>query len=196
MMDKFMLSIGIVLVLAIGFVFFGFAEPPRDAVRAGITGNSIWNVESADLRDVERFAIYPDRSHFEFEGYGPGKSHVGTFDEFEGELYFDKGMLVGFGGVIKAESVNTGIGRLNGHLKGRDFFDAETYPEIGFVSTELDDDILTGILDFHGVQREVSFPVVIIGDEISADFILNTAPFGMNYPGVDKEVRIAFELNK
>jgi len=62
---------------------------------------------------------------------------------------------------IQVASVDTGNGQRDEHLRTNDFFDAETYPEIRFVSTKAeslggDDYRLTGDLTIKGVTKEVA----------------------------------------
>lgn len=63
----------------------------------------------------------------------------GSFPEFSGELNFDPENLdqskVSF--TIEVKSVNTGITQRDDHLKTADFFDAEHYPQMKFVSTSI-----------------------------------------------------------
>lgn len=66
--------------------------------------------------------------------------------------------------VIDTESIFTNNEDRDAHLRSADFFDAEKYPSITFNSTELnklDDDNyqLKGILDMHGVEKELILDV-------------------------------------
>ena len=87
----------------------------------------------------------------------------GSFNEFDGTGYFDADdpteshlQLT-----IKAASIDTRNADRDGHLKSNDFFDMETYPEITFVSTaveQTDDDEyrVTGDLTIKGVTKPVT----------------------------------------
>lgn len=198
-MKKTLIISGLVLVAAVVLLFtVGMTAPPEDAVRAGITGNVI-NTQTLAESEVQGdiVPINTETSMFEFEGYGPGKSHVGVFEEFSGNLLYNNGQIVGVEGTIQADSVNTGIGGLDSHLKNEDFFHVEMYPEIQFSSTNIDTQAgqATGPLTFLGVTKEITFPVEVTDNSISTDFILDTTPFGMQHTGTDKEVRIAFEFS-
>ena len=61
---------------------------------------------------------------------------------------------------IGAGSVSTGSKDRDGHLSSADFFDAETYPEITFVSTRVerdgDDWVITGDLAIKGQTKSVT----------------------------------------
>lgn len=68
----------------------------------------------------------------------------------------------------KISSINTGIEMRDNHLKSADFFDAEKYPELTFVSTsfkKVDDKHgkLEGELTFHGVTKPITLDVTYYG---------------------------------
>ncbi len=87
----------------------------------------------------------------------------GSFNEFEGSGYFDvenpansKLRLT-----IQAASIDTRNADRDGHLKSNDFFDMETYPEITFASTaveQVDPESyrVTGDLTIKGVTKPVT----------------------------------------
>jgi len=62
---------------------------------------------------------------------------------------------------IEADSLSSGFEPLDKHLKSADFFEVETYPEITFVSTSVDEKEenmleVTGDLTIHGVTKPVT----------------------------------------
>lgn len=140
---------------------------------------------------AEAQAVNMDESSFAFTGYGPGKEHKGTFDEWTGNLWVQEGKVVGADGVVQVSSVNTGIDRLDDHLISDDFFNAEMYPEITFAGT-IEDGTMTGPFSFNGITHEVSFPVEVSESSVSGDFLLDTTPFNFKYTGINKDVRIEF----
>ncbi|HRW18878.1 MAG TPA: YceI family protein [Dermatophilaceae bacterium] len=54
-------------------------------------------------------------------------------------------------------SITTGNADRDAHLRSGDFFDADTYPQLRFVSTSVTTDSLTGELTIKDVTREVTF---------------------------------------
>jgi polyisoprenoid-binding protein YceI len=83
---------------------------------------------------------------------------------------------------IQVASVDTGNAQRDEHLRTNDFFDAETYPEIRFVSTkaeQLDDDNyrLTGDLTIKGITKEVAVDFEFTG--------LVTDPWGNQRAGFE-----------
>lgn len=98
--------------------------------------------------------------------------------------------------------------KLTDHLKSADFFDIEKYPKSTFTSTSLskgegDNWEVTGNLNFHGVEKSITFPATItIADGVlsaKAEFDLNRKDFGIVYPGkpdnlIRDEVVIKFDV--
>lgn len=179
----------IIVLLTIGYFSLSsyFHGPGDEASISEISGNAV-NYAGDKIVPVDQ-----SNSFFEFEGYAVGKSHIGTFDDWSGNLIYYNGEIIGADGMINVVSVNTGIDKLDNHLKNDDFFDVEKYPEIKFVSTGLEDGIMTGELDFRGVKKEISFPIVI-DNGISADFFLDVTSFEFKNTGVNKDVRISFRF--
>jgi polyisoprenoid-binding protein YceI len=63
---------------------------------------------------------------------------------------------------VDVASVSSGDDKRDEHLRSADFFDAETYPKIEFVSTKVEDRgdgtyLLVGDLTVHGVTRPVTW---------------------------------------
>jgi polyisoprenoid-binding protein YceI len=87
----------------------------------------------------------------------------GQFGEFEGTAHIDTANPAGSSAkvAIKAASISTGNADRDAHLVSADFFDAATYPEIGFVATDvkrLDASTwaVTGDLTIKGVTNPVT----------------------------------------
>jgi len=134
------------------------------------------------------------KSTFEFEGFAPGKSHVGTFQNWTGSFVVKDGKIVSAKGTVDPASVKTDSAGVDRHLKTDDFFDVAKYPEITIVSKTIGDGNVVADLTFRGVTKEISFPANITSNSIAAEFALDTTPFAFKYVGVDKEVRIKFNM--
>lgn len=94
----------------------------------------------------------------------------GSFNEFEGSGYFDAAIPANsnLSLTIKAASIDTRNADRDAHLKGNDFFDMDTYPEIRFVSTAVDqvdaeNYKVTGDLTIKGVTRPVTVDFELSG---------------------------------
>lgn len=94
----------------------------------------------------------------------------GTFHDVEGIVELDETDPTRSHGEfrVKAASVDTNFAARDAHLRSPDFFDAERYPDITFVSTEIrqtDDDefVVTGDLTIRDMTRPISFEVELDG---------------------------------
>jgi polyisoprenoid-binding protein YceI len=94
----------------------------------------------------------------------------GQFDEFDVELAFDRenpaNSTVRVS--IPVASVNTANEKRDGHLLSEDFFEAETYPYITFVSESVEqvgenELLVRGPLEIKGQVRDIALPVTILG---------------------------------
>ena len=88
---------------------------------------------------------------------------------------------------IQTASFDSGDVNRDGHVRGEDFFDVETFPEISFVSNGLvakgNSYELAGDLTIKGVTRPVSLETEFNG--VAVD------PFGMTRAGVSAETTIS-----
>jgi polyisoprenoid-binding protein YceI len=88
----------------------------------------------------------------------------GQFDEFEGSAHVDTANPANSSVTvtIQAASVTTGNEQRDGHLKTPDFFDIANYPQVTFVSTQVERDgdewDITGDLTINGVTKSVTIP--------------------------------------
>jgi len=86
----------------------------------------------------------------------------GQFKEFTGEAVVDTADPAAskVEVTIQAASIDTGVADRDGHLRGADFFDVENYPEVRFVSTDVerdgDDWAITGDLTIKDVTKQIT----------------------------------------
>jgi polyisoprenoid-binding protein YceI len=137
------------LLLLVGFVLP--AEAPKSEVRS-------WSI---------------DKSHSSvgFRVRHLGISNVnGAFTDYDATLQFDPADLrtLKATATIRVASINTGIERRDNHLRSADFFEAERYPEIRFVSKAVRNVRgnrfqLVGDLTIKGITKEVVLDVEFLG---------------------------------
>lgn len=99
-------------------------------------------------------------------GFAVGYSGIGTFRGTFGEI--DASLVEGrLEGSAKVGSVRVSDPNLSGHLQTPDFFDAEQYPELRFVSQtiEREDDrvSISGDLTLRGVTNPVEITGTVTG---------------------------------
>ena len=95
----------------------------------------------------------------------------GSFTDFDGTVIADgkkpENSSIQF--TIKTASINTGNSARDEHLRSKDFFETDKYPEITFKSTKVtkrkDGFTATGNLTMHGVTRQVSLPFTVTGPQ-------------------------------
>jgi polyisoprenoid-binding protein YceI len=131
----------------------------------------------------------------------------GRFDKTQGTIQLDLDAHKGSVDVtIDTGSVNSGVAKLDEHLKGADFFDAAKFPQMTFKSTDLvfEGDMLkkaNGEITIKGVTKPVTFDVnyfkcgkslvalrLVCGADLSAR--IKRSDFGVSYgiPMVGDEV--------
>ena len=93
----------------------------------------------------------------------------GTFNDFAGTIEYDPAHpeKAQVEATIQVSSIDTGNEKRDGHLKKADFFDAAKYSTITFKSTKArkkgDQLLVTGDFTMHGVTKEVTLPVEVLG---------------------------------
>jgi len=96
---------------------------------------------------------------------------------------------------IAAASINTDNEKRDAHLKSADFFEVEKYPDITFqskgVKKEGEKLLVTGALNLHGVEKEITLDVEFLGAGpgmrgatvagFEATTTINRKDFGINW---------------
>lgn len=125
----------------------------------------------------------------------------GQFGQFEGQLLMTgddfEGAKITFSADVN--SISTGNGERDNHLKSADFFSADQFPQLTFVSTtmtKIDNDTydLSGNLSIHGVTKPIVLNVVYGGQmqdfygSTKAGFditgAINRKDFGLTWDGI------------
>jgi polyisoprenoid-binding protein YceI len=108
----------------------------------------------------------------------------GSFNEFDGSGYFDteNPAASSLQLTVKADSIDTRNADRDAHLRSNDFFDMETYPEITFTSTaveQVDAETyrVTGDLTIKGVTNPVTVDFEYSGSAVD--------PFGNHRVGFE-----------
>jgi polyisoprenoid-binding protein YceI len=169
---------------------------------------------STDARSTtieERFTVAGALDEGGAGAYGFDKAHTsigfrvkhmglvdvpGYFRDFTGTVNYDPKEVtkstVEFS--AKVTSIDTGVGGRDDHLRSKDFFEIEKFPDMTFKSTKIEkkgkDLILTGDLTMKGVTKSISFPFNVVGFIKSergtrmgatAETVINRKDFGVNY---------------
>lgn len=118
------------------------------------------------------YSIDPSHSQVGFSVRHLGFTKVhGRFGEFEGTIQLTPGQLDTFSAEvsIKAASIDTQNGQRDEHLRSGDFFEADSYSELTFRSTGVENVsgesfTLKGELTIRGVSKEVSLDATYLGE--------------------------------
>jgi len=141
--------------------------------------------------------VIKEKSKIEFTAAKVTRDHHGEFKNFDGSIEYAGGQPSKIAFDIDLNSIETDTEKLTGHLKTPDFFDVAKYPKATFVSTSLTEapagspggatHMLKGTLDLHGVQKEVTIPVVAEktaeGVHTRSEFTINRQDWGISYKG-------------
>ena len=127
------------------------------------------------------------KSEVKFTVKNFGINTPGTFSGLKGTIQFNPSTpsSASFNVSVDVNTVNTGIDMRDNHLKGEDYFNAEKYPTISFVSTGVKADnngyIVSGQLTIKGISKPVSFPFTAVqqngGMLFTGDFSINRKDF-------------------
>jgi polyisoprenoid-binding protein YceI len=143
---------------------------------------------------ADTYTIDPAHTSFGFTVKHMMISNVpGEFGKFSGQIVYSPADLANSKAdvTIDVSSINTRIDKRDAHLKSPDFFDAEKYPTITFVSTQFTPTSITGNLTMKGVTKEVTVPVTISGPVktmmggqaigITGSVTINRQDYGINW---------------
>ena len=123
-----------------------------------------------------------DNSSVKFDGGDPS----GEFSGLKGTLKFDETDLAGskFDVTLDVATINTGNGMKNTHAKSEKWFDAAKYPTIEFTSSSIAKTATgyeaKGILNMHGVQKEIVLPFNFADNVFTGNFEVNRLDYNIN----------------
>ncbi|GIW72700.1 MAG: hypothetical protein KatS3mg102_2242 [Planctomycetota bacterium] len=159
----------------------------------------------------ERYEI--DGAH-SFVLFGIGHFNAGKvwgrFNKISGELVFIPDRIEAGGDVrieIDAASIDTGVAKRDEHLRSPDFFNVKQFPKITFEGGKVSKVEggtlqLTGKLSLHGVTKEITVPVRMLGRAtdprgdvrvgFEARFVIDRDAFGISYmpDAIGKQVEL------
>ncbi|MFM6849993.1 MAG: YceI family protein [Terrabacter sp.] len=147
-------------------------------------------VASVAVSDISGdYTIDPSHTRIGFSARHAMVTKVrGNFEQFEGSATVDTANPANSSVkvVIEAASVTTHNEQRDGHLKTPDFFDVANYPQITFVSTNVERDgsewAITGDLTINGVTKSITVPFEETGSAKD--------PFGNTRVGFEGETTI------
>lgn len=163
---------------------------------------------------AETFTVDPRHTFPSFEVSHMGLStQRGRFNSTAGKITLDRTARTGAIDIeIDASTVSTGLGELEKHLKGEDFFNVEKHPKVTFKSkkVEFEGDMpksVHGDLTMLGVTKPATLQVSSFNCKIhpmnkkyvcgaDASTTIKRSDFGMSYaiPAVSDEVKLLIQI--
>ena len=160
------------------------------------------------------YAIEPTHTFVTFEAKHFGTStNRGRFDKKSGSVTIDPAAKTGQVDIaIEMGSINTGTEAFNNHLKGKDFFNAEAFPQATFKSSKVVFEgekvvAVVGDLTLLGKSQTVTLKANHYGcydnpmlkrQVCGGDFetTLQRADFGMNYglPFIPNDIKLVIQV--
>jgi len=168
-----------------------------------------FSANAAELYQFDPFhtTVSWSANHFGFSNV------TGKFVGAEGKISLDEKnpQSSSIAVIINIDSLDTGIAKLDTHLRSHDFFDLENFPTAKFVSNSIvvkskNRALVKGDLTLRGVTKPVTLDVKLNKSGVgmmtqkktmgfSATTKIKRSDFGMTYalPGVSDEVKLEIE---
>ena len=147
----------------------------------------------SSINAQEMYDIAVENSTISWKGYKPTGSHNGTITLQSGSLEMEDGEVIGGSFTADMSTIKDadGSGRLEGHLKSKDFFEVETFATATFKITNVEigegeEATITGDLTIKGITKEISFTAEVSETDaevtlMSTVFQINRADFNVKY---------------
>ena len=175
---------------------------PAPAASAGPEKPSAPALPVPAVPQLSKWELDPENSSAGFVCKHVFTNVRGMFQQPSGTVFLDEATPANskVNATIAVKSITTGVEERDTHLKGPDFFDADRYPVITFVSTSFSKSSaansysVTGDLTMHGVTKPVTLAVTApppfnhaggIRRGIEATTSVNRKDFGLrwDFPG-------------
>lgn len=161
----------------------------------------------------ERFVRDVAHSQINFVAESRMLSAHGTFQRWDAEILFDAANVeaTSLKITIDAKSIDTRIERRDNHLRSPDFFAADSFPNITFVSTFVNNRgtdgslLITGDLTIRGTTKRITIPAKLnffdpqnnIG-RVTGQFVIDRTQYGVNFTSaanpIQNEVAVQFDV--
>ncbi len=185
------------------------ANPANDKPQATVNSASPSASQTAETKAGSAYKIDETNSKVGFVGSKVTGSHDCSFAKFSGSINLveNEPTRSSVSVTIDMNSVQTEDEDLTDHLKSKDFFETEKYPESSFKSTMIAKTDkgynMTGDLTLHGVTNSITFPatITVAPDSVTAkaEFSIKRFDWKIMYPGkadnlIRDEVLIKLDL--
>lgn len=161
----------------------------------------------------ERFVRDVAHSQLNFVAESRLLSAHGTFQNWDAEILFDAANVeaTSLKITIDAASIDTRIERRDAHLKSNDFFAVDSFPQITFVSTFVNNAgesgrlRITGDLTVRGKTKRITIPARLnffdaqnqMG-RVTGEFTIDRTEYGVSFNSpvnpIENEVKVQFDV--
>lgn len=161
----------------------------------------------------ERFVRDVAHSQLNFVAESRLLSAHGTFKQWDAEILFDAANVeaTSLTITVDAASIDTRIERRDAHLKSNDFFAVDSFPQITFVSTFVNNAgeggrlRITGDLTVRGKTKRITIPARLnffdaqnqMG-RVTGEFTVDRTEFGVSFNSpvnpIENEVKVQFDV--
>lgn len=192
------LSVGILTFFAAFFVFNIGTNSNASSLNIEEKFTKLSYEKVSDEEQMGEYSFDKAHSSINFRIKHMGLVDVpGNFRDFQGTVNLDGKKLrdssVEFSAQMK--SVDTGVNARDNHLRSKDFFEVETFPEMTFKSKKVKKKgkryMVTGDFTMKGVTKELTIPMQMYGpvkDErgtirmgVTGQTVINRRQFNVNY---------------
>ena len=137
--------------------------------------------------NAQQYKPVDEKSEVMFTVKNFGFNTPGSLKGLKGSIKFNPSDIVAssFNVSVDVNTINTGVDARDSHIKKEEYFNAEKFPLISFISTKItksqDSYTVTGNLTIKGVTRSISFPFTVQSQDnslvFSGNFTINRKDF-------------------
>ncbi|MBI1308222.1 MAG: YceI family protein [Bacteroidetes bacterium] len=169
-----------ILILGVSAVMLLAACSKSDATKTEEAGNAAEITETSVVYQVD-----PAASTIQWKGEKITETvHTGLISLTEGDLHVDNGSLASGHFVLNMKTIQETnnpdtekAANLSGHLMGKDFFDADSFPTSTFEIVSVNGNNIKGNLTIKGVTKMIEIPATV---EITENNVKATSKFTIN----------------
>lgn len=157
---------------------------------------------------VQALAPVDETSSVIFKIKNFGTTAEGSFKGLRGKIQFDvKDLTVSkFDITVDSKTIDTGIGMRDNHLRKKEYFGVDEFPQIQFLSTKVTstkpgEGSATGLLTIKKITKEITIPFKFVVrnelPEFKGEFRINRRDFGVGGGSItlSDDVKVIFSIH-
>jgi polyisoprenoid-binding protein YceI len=156
-----------------------------------------WNPAPAQILEP-----VDEGSHVEFRIKNFGSTVGGMMKGIKGEIQFNPKIvsLSKFDVSVESNTVNTGIGMRDNHLRKEEYFNVGNYPHLRFVSTNVSlsgksgEYLMTGNLTIKNTTHSISFPFTYVDGLFTGQFQIDRRDYDVGGNSISMSDNVTVRL--